>query len=74
MNSTPAYDSIALNDLQARTQYEAWLLEAVYDVAGLPVIADFPDQLVYPASGAVVIFRSQLHQLTRLGDRCAVDF
>lgn len=30
-----------------RTQYESWLLEAVYDITGSPVIDDFPDQIVY---------------------------
>ena len=56
MSPTPVYDSIAMNDLQARTQYEAWLLEAVYDVARVPVIANLPDQLVYPASGAPPVY------------------
>ncbi|MBW2740648.1 MAG: hypothetical protein JRE64_17805 [Deltaproteobacteria bacterium] len=53
MSSIPAYDQVSLEDLRARTQYESWLLEAVYDVAESPVLVDWPDQMVYPASGAI---------------------
>ena len=53
MSSIPAYDQASFEDLQARTQYESWLLEAVYDVAGSPILVDWPDQMVYPASGAI---------------------
>lgn len=51
MNSISAYNLKSLEDLLTRTQYESWLLEAVYDVVGSPVIEDWPDQIIYPASG-----------------------
>ncbi|MDP1992171.1 MAG: hypothetical protein Q8K00_14255 [Syntrophales bacterium] len=47
MSSIPVYDQASFKDLQARTQYESWLLEAVYDVAGSPVLVDWPDQMVF---------------------------
>lgn len=45
------YDQDATENLLARTQYEAWLLEAVYNIVGFPFIEDWPDQIVYPVSG-----------------------
>lgn len=54
----PSYDKTSFEDLRARTQYESWLLEAVYDVVGSPVLEDWPDQLVYPASGASPTLRN----------------
>lgn len=46
------YDPASFEDLRARTQYESWLLEAVYDISGSPILVEWPDQVVYPASGA----------------------
>ena len=53
MSLIPAYDQASYEDLRTRTQYESWLLEAVYDVAESPVIEDWPDQIVYPANRAI---------------------
>lgn len=51
MTSILNYDQASLEDLRERTQYESWLLEAVYDLTEPPVIVDWPE-IVYPANGA----------------------
>ena len=38
-------------DLADRTEYEAWLLEAVYDIANQPIAASAGDGLIYPPDG-----------------------
>jgi len=40
-----------VNDLQERTDYEAWLLEAVYEIVDEPVAVSGVDHLVYPPTG-----------------------
>ena len=47
----PAYDPQSLADLSDRTQYESWLIEAVYAIADESLFPEWPDQMVYPASG-----------------------
>lgn len=64
----PTYDKASFEDLRARTQYESWLLEAVYDVAGSPVLEDWPDQLVYPASGTSPTLRNFGRMNAIIGD------
>jgi hypothetical protein len=51
--STPAamFGPVAVADLQSRTQYEAWLLEAVYDITNRRLAVEDVDELVYPPSG-----------------------
>lgn len=41
-----------LADLQSRTDYEAWLLEAVYDITDMRIAVENVDELIYPPSGA----------------------
>src|SRR3989442_3521393 len=49
--STALYGSTALGDLRVRTEYEAWLLEAVYEIANQRLAVEDVDELVYPANG-----------------------
>jgi hypothetical protein len=41
----------ALADLQARTAYEAWLLEAVYEITNDRIAVEDVDELIYPTTG-----------------------
>lgn len=41
----------ALADLSARTEYEAWLLEAVYEIVDQCLAARTADEFVYPPNG-----------------------
>lgn len=49
--STTPYGSTALGNLRVRTEYEAWLLEAVYEIADQRLAVDAVDELVYPPNG-----------------------
>jgi hypothetical protein len=44
---SPTYDEISLRNLEERTEYESWLLEAVYAIAEQALFPDWPDGLVY---------------------------
>ena len=48
VNYTPA----VISDLTDRTEYEAWLLEAVYDIATQPIAASPGDGWIYPPDGS----------------------
>ena len=46
-NYLPIYDQASLSSLEERTQYENWLLEAVYAIAEQELFPDWPDGLIY---------------------------
>jgi len=46
--TTPLYDAAAFLRLAERTEYEAWLLEAVYALVEQELFPAWPDGLVYP--------------------------
>lgn len=48
MISPPIFDSIAFVSLAERTEYEIWLLEAVYKIAEQELFPTWPDAVVYP--------------------------
>lgn len=48
MSNKPDYSPDAISDLIERTQYEAWLLEAVYNITGEEWSLSFPDAVIYP--------------------------
>jgi hypothetical protein len=48
---TPNYDSAAISDLDGRVAYEAWLLEAVYEVVDNSLAFKENDGLVFPPAG-----------------------
>jgi len=52
MISSSPFGPSALADLQARTAYEAWLLEPVYEISNQRIAVDDVDELIYPTSGA----------------------
>jgi hypothetical protein len=45
------YPSGSLAELSVRTEYEAWFLEAVYEIVDQRIAASKPDQFVYRPSG-----------------------
>jgi hypothetical protein len=49
--TTPNYSPQVLADLGDRTEYEAWLLETVYEIADARLAPDAGDALVYPPGG-----------------------
>lgn len=46
--TNPIYDPSAFLQLAERTEYEAWLLEAVYALAEQELFPEWPDGVVYP--------------------------
>jgi hypothetical protein len=48
MTSHPTFDASALIKLAERTEYETWLLEAVYALVEQELFPSFPDAVVYP--------------------------
>ncbi len=49
--STVHYPSSALSDLTERTEYEAWLLEAVYEIVNQSLAVEGGNEFVYPPNG-----------------------
>lgn len=47
----PAFDHVAIADLEQRTLYEAWFLEAVYEIADDALAFKEYDGLIFPATG-----------------------
>ena len=47
-----SYNSSVITDLTDRTQYEGWLLEAVYDIAEQSIAVSLGDELIYPPDGS----------------------
>jgi len=45
------YAASSIADLEARTEYEAYLLEAAYEIAEHRIAANDPDEVIYPPSG-----------------------
>ena len=50
-NGSVRYTPEAIADLTERTEYETWLLEAVYDLAQQPIATNLGDGLIYPPDG-----------------------
>ncbi|MEL7941687.1 hypothetical protein [Pseudomonas delhiensis] len=48
MNSHPTFDVGSLSRLAERTEYEIWLLEAVYALVEQELFPSWPDTVVYP--------------------------
>src|SRR4051812_47715324 len=49
--STAHYTSQIIADLTDRTIYEAWVLEAVYNLTDVPIAVSDNDNLIYQANG-----------------------
>lgn len=52
-SSQGLYQTSSLADLNLRTDYEVWLLEAVYEIAKLRIAANDPDEFIYPPNGGL---------------------
>jgi hypothetical protein len=50
--ATPTFSATAISDLRERTEYEAWLLEAAYEIANDPLGATGFELIEYPPDGA----------------------
>jgi|SRR3990172_2222544 len=48
---TTLFGPTALADLRARTEYEIWLLEAVYEIGDQRLAVEGVDELIYPPNG-----------------------
>lgn len=48
VTSQPTYGPNAVPLLTARTEYESWLLEAVYAIVEQDLVPSFPDAVIYP--------------------------
>jgi len=48
----PDYSAGAMSHLAERTEYEAWLLEAVYSIAEKQWFPTFPDSIIYPVNSS----------------------
>jgi hypothetical protein len=57
-----------LADLGARTDYEAWLLEAVYEITNQRIAVENVDELIYPPSGHSPIQRGYAVGNFTIGD------
>ena len=69
MSSVPiSYTSSTLSDLADRTKYEAWLLEAVYDIANQPLAVSPGDGLIYPPDGSTPNLHIYASACTIIGD------
>jgi hypothetical protein len=47
------YGANSFAELKERTEYEAWLLEAVYEIADHRIAVSAPDEFIYPPGGAL---------------------
>ena len=45
------YTTSALTELRVRTEYEAWLLEAIYEIVDQRLAVEGVDELIYPPNG-----------------------
>lgn len=69
MSTEPVnYTPEAIPDLTSRTEYEAWLLEAVYDLAKQPIAVSLGDGLIYPLDGSDPRVHHYLEGKSTVGD------
>jgi hypothetical protein len=68
VNSPPIFDLRALPGLSERTEYETWLLEAVYAIAEQELFPTWPDAVVYPVDRSKAQFFAHGRANIVLGD------
>jgi hypothetical protein len=56
MKSPPIFDRSTFLSLSERTEYESWLLEAVYAIAEQELFPTWPDAVIYPVGKAKAQF------------------
>lgn len=64
----PTFDASALQKLAERTEYETWLLEAVYALVEQEIFQSWPDAVVYPADKSKAQFFGYARGNIVLGD------
>lgn len=64
------YQASSLVDLEQRTQYEAWLLEAAYEIVKLSLAARETDDFIYPPNGGPPRSVKYGSSDIRVGDWC----
>jgi len=62
------YPSGSLADLSERTEYEAWFLEAAYEIVDQRIAASKPDQFVYPPNGGPPVLAMYASSNMTIGD------
>jgi len=62
------YTSDSLANLSERTEYEAWLLETVYEMVGLRIAAGDPELFSYPPNGSRPVCVKSAATGIRIGD------
>jgi hypothetical protein len=66
--SMPIFDSSAVRRLTERTEYEAWLLEAVYAISEQELFPIWPDAVVYPVDKSKAQFFAHARGNIIIGD------
>ena len=66
--STTHYDSKAQKDLCTRTEYEVWLLEAIYEITDRRLDVETSEELVYPPDGGTPTHTFYYAKPTKLFD------
>ena len=62
------FPSASLAELSVRTEYEAWFLEAVYEMGGLRIAAGDPELFSYPPNGSRPVCVKYAATDIRIGD------
>lgn len=62
------YPASSLADLNVRTEYEAWFLEAAYEIVDQRIATSKPDQFVYPPNGGPPVSVKYASSHIRIGD------
>ena len=68
MTSHPTFDASALVKLAERTEYETWLLEAVYVLVEEELFPSWPDAVVYPVDKSKAQFFGHARANIVIGD------
>ena len=68
MNVQPIFDSNSFLRLVERTEYETWLLEAIYAIAEQELFPTWPDAVVYPADKSKAQFFGYARANIVIGD------
>jgi hypothetical protein len=68
VTSRPTFDASALIKLAERTEYETWLLEAVYALVEQELFPSWPDAVVYPVDQSKAQFFAYVRGNIVIGD------
>lgn len=65
---SPTYDPKAFRLLSERTEYETWLLEAVYSLVEQDLFPIYPDEVIYPVDSVRPVFLAYARASITIGD------